>query len=86
MDVHQTSKNISALNETASEQSQTTEKKQTKTQQLMDYVSTDPKAYIRYYASDMILNIDSDAAYLIVPKLRSRMADYYHLTGDYSIA
>ena len=34
----------------------------------MDYVATYPKAYIRYYASKMILNIESDAAYLIAPK------------------
>ena len=30
----------------------------------------------------MILNIDSDAAYLVAPKARSRVAGYYHLTSD----
>ena len=32
----------------------------------------------------MILNIDSDAAYLIAPKSHSRVAGYYHLTGDHT--
>ena len=50
----------------------------------MDYVDAYPKAYIRYYASKMILNIDSDTAYLITPKARSRVAGYYHLTGDHT--
>ena len=50
----------------------------------MDYFATYPKAYIRYYASQMILNIDCDAAYLIAPKARSRVARYYHLTGDHT--
>ena len=31
----------------------------------------------------MILNIDSDAAYLIAPKLHSRVAGYDHLTEDH---
>ena len=35
----------------------------------MDYLATYPNAYIRYYASDMILNIDSDAAYLVAPPM-----------------
>ena len=41
-----------------------------------------PTAYIRYNANDMILNIDSDAAYLVAPKARSRVASYYHLTSN----
>ena len=48
----------------------------------MDYLATYPNAYIRYYASDMVLNIDSDAAYLVAPKARSRVAGYYHLTNN----
>ena len=76
---------IPALNEIASEKYQPTEKTKQKSQQLMDYVSTYPKAYIIYYASDMIHNIDSDAAYLIAPKSRTRVAGYYHLAGYPSI-
>ena len=46
----------------------------------MDYIATYPNCFIRYHASDMILSIDSDAAYLVLPGARSRIAGYYHLT------
>ena len=45
----------------------------------MDYVGTYPHTYIRYHASNMILNVDSDAAYLVAPKARSRVAGFFHL-------
>ena len=48
----------------------------------MDYVHTYPDTYIRYYASDMILHIDSDVAYLVDPKARSRVAGYFHLSDS----
>ena len=40
----------------------------------MDYLNTYPDAYIRFYASDMILHIDIDAAYLVAPKAKSCIA------------
>jgi hypothetical protein len=46
---------------------------------LMDYLHTYPNAVIRYHASDMILKITSDAAYLVQPKARSRAAVHYDL-------
>ena len=70
---------LPALNEIASEQATPTERTKKKTQQLMDYVATYPDTYIRFHASDMILNIDSDAAYLVAPKARSRVAGYFQL-------
>ena len=45
----------------------------------MDYVQTYPNAYIRFYTSDMILHVDSNAAYLVATKARSRIAGYFHL-------
>jgi hypothetical protein len=33
---------------------------------MVDYLATHPDATIRYHASDMILNIHSDASYLSV--------------------
>ena len=71
---------LPALNEIASMQSKPTQLTQKKTQQLMDYLNTYPDAYIRFYASDMILHVDSDAAYLVAPKAKSRIAGYFHLT------
>ena len=47
----------------------------------MDYVATYPNTYVRYHASDMILTIDSDAAYLVVPKARSRVAGYFQMNN-----
>ena len=46
---------------------------------LMDYLHTYPNGVIRYHASDMILKIESDAAYLVQPKARSRAAVHFHL-------
>ena len=36
----------------------------------MDYAATYLDAYLRYYASDMKLNIDSDDLYLVLPNAR----------------
>ena len=46
---------------------------------LLDYMSTDPNAKIRFKASDMIIHIDSDAAYLVLPGAKSCVAGYYFL-------
>ena len=47
----------------------------------MDFLHSRPDAYIRFYASDMVLHIDSDAAYLVAPKARSRLAGYFHMSN-----
>ena len=73
---------LPALNEIASEQANPTQQTKQKAQRLMDYVHTHPNSYIRYKASDMILHIDSDAAYLVAPKARSRVAGYFHLSDN----
>ena len=49
----------------------------------MDYLSTYPNAF-RYYDSDKILHVDSDAAYLVAPKARSRIAGFYYFKKDRS--
>ena len=50
------------------------------TKRLLDYVSTYPQAYLCYYASDMILHIDSDAAYLVASQSKARIDGSYHLS------
>jgi hypothetical protein len=70
---------IPAINEIASEQAAPTTDTCETTHMLLDYLHTYPNAVLRYYASDMILKITSDAAYLIQPKARSRAAVHYHL-------
>ena len=56
---------LPALNELARDQSCPTELTRKKAHQIMDYAATFPNTYVRYYASDMILQVDSDAAYLV---------------------
>ena len=48
---------------------------------LLNYAATHPDAAIRYNACDMILHVDSDAAYLVLPKARSRVAGYFYLSN-----
>ena len=45
----------------------------------MYYAHTYPNATIQYHASDMCLHIDSDAAYLVQPQARSRVAGHFYL-------
>ena len=74
---------LPALNELSSQQSAPTMVTRTKAQQVLDYVATYPHTFVRYKASDMVLHCDSDAAYLVAPKARSRIAGYYHLSDHH---
>jgi hypothetical protein len=67
------------LNDIATELTKATEKTQAATKQMLDYLSTNPDATIRYHASDMILNIHSDASYLSVSNARSRLGVLFFL-------
>ena len=53
---------LPALSAIASEQTKATEATEARVNQLLDYVATKPNAKVRYHASDMILNIHSDAS------------------------
>jgi hypothetical protein len=68
-----------ALNELASLQTEATENTMKRCKQFLDYMWTIPDASIRYYASDMILNVHSDASYLSVKNARSRAAGWFFL-------
>ena len=65
-----------------SQQSQPTENTQQIAHCIIYYAATYPNSFIQYKASDMVLNVDSDAAYLVVPKARSRIAEYYYLSSQ----
>jgi hypothetical protein len=71
------------LNDIATEQTKATEKTQTATNQLLDYLASHPDATIRYHALDMILHIHSDASYLSVSNARSRLGGLF-FCGDKS--
>ena len=75
---------ITALNEIASMQAHPTQKTNDKIKMLLDYLHTHPNARIRFYASDMILYVDSDAAYLVADKAKSRIAGYYYCSNRHS--
>ena len=77
---------IVAVNELASQQAAPTAKTIKKCNMLLDYAHTYPNPKIRYHASDMCLHLDSDAAYLVQPKARSRVAGHYYLSNRISQA
>ena len=68
------------LNTIGTEQVTPTKKTEEKCKRLLAYVAIYPNAFIRYYASQMVLHIDSDAVYLVMPQARSWIAGYYHLS------
>ena len=73
-----------ALNGIATTQASPIMKTKDATLILMDYLYTHPNAKIRYHASNMQLYIDSDAAYLVAPKAKSRIAGYFYLSDHYT--
>ena len=46
---------------------------------MMDYLHTYPNARLRFFAGNMQMALDSDAAYLVLPKAKSRYAGNYYL-------
>ena len=56
-----------ALNELGGEQARATEKTRDGCNMLLDYVTTYPNPKICFYASDMILHVNSDTTYLVQP-------------------
>ena len=70
---------LPALNEISSTQAKPTEYTKEECQQLMDYAATYPNVYVQYHASDMVLHVDSNAAYLVLWQARSRIAGYFQL-------
>jgi len=71
-----------ALNKISASQSKPTENTMSAVRHLLDYAHTYPNATIRYYASAMILYIVSDAAYLVLPNARSRVAGHFFLSNQ----
>ena len=67
------------LSTLAGEQSKAKKETVRKMKWLMDYLATHPNATIRYRASDMVLNVHSDASYLSERGARSRAAGYFFL-------
>lgn len=74
---------LTELNDIETTQSNPMEYTLQEYQQLMDYTATYSQVIVRYYVSDMILNIDSNATYLVLANDKSYIAGYYYLFSDH---
>jgi hypothetical protein len=70
-----------ALGTLASAQAHDTQSTMKAATHLLNYAATHPNATLRYHASDMLLEIPSDASYLSAPKACSR-AGGLHFLGN----
>jgi hypothetical protein len=70
---------LKTLNTLSRQQSKPTTTTAKHTEHLLDYLASHPDAVIRYYASDMILQIHSDASYNNEPDARSTAGGHYFL-------
>ena len=70
---------LTALNDIGTQQSEPTQNTQKEAAWLMDFLAWHPEAKIRYYAGNMQLAVDSDAAYLVAPGAKSRYAGHFYL-------
>ena len=71
---------LRALNEISCIQARPTKDTMAKAKWFLDYAATYPNATIRYHARKMVLHIDSDAAYLVMPEARSVYAGHFYLS------
>ena len=71
---------LPALTDIARTQAKPTQHTSDEVNMLMDYMATYPDSVIRYHASDMIIHVDSDAAYLVAQGAKNRIAGYYYLS------
>jgi hypothetical protein len=70
---------LMALSSIAVEQTKATEKTMARCTQLLDYLSGHADTKVRFHASDMILNIHSDASYLLEANARSRTCGHFFM-------
>ena len=61
-----------ALNDIATTMANGTNLNLQAVQKLLDYAHCNPNSEIKFRASQMILHVDSDAAYLVAPQAQSR--------------
>ena len=70
---------LMALSSIAVEQTKATEKTMGRCIQLLEYLASNSEAKVRYHASDMVMNIHSDASYLSETKARSRACGHFSM-------
>jgi hypothetical protein len=72
---------LHALNDIATSTINGTEATLAATNHFLNYAASNPNGKIIYHGSDMILKIDSDAAYLVRPEAKSRAGGYHYLSS-----
>ena len=70
---------LASLSEITSQQAAPTENTMKKVNHFLDYMACNPRAVIRFYASDMVLNCHSDASYLTAPNTQKRAGGHLFL-------
>ena len=70
---------LTALSTIATEQSQGTQNTKDKAEHFLQYAALHPDATIKFFKSDMILKIHSDASYLSERQGRSRTGGHFYL-------
>ena len=70
---------LMALSTIASRQAKGTEQTLSQARQLLDYLAMHPDAKVRFHASDMIMNVHSDASYLSEANARSRASGHFFM-------
>jgi len=70
---------LKALNSLSTQQAVPTEQTERYVKQFLDYLATHPHAKIRYFTSDMILQLHTDAAYANKSRSRSTAAGHFSL-------
>ena len=76
---------IPVLNEISHRRASPTQNTIDKCKMLLNYCTTHPNGRVRFRASDMVLHVDTDAAYLVLPNARSRIAGYFYLANNPTI-
>ena len=72
---------LPAINETSTTQAKPTTYALDECHQMLDHAATHPDVYVRYFASDVVLTIDSDITCLVVLQTKNIIAGYYHLSN-----
>jgi hypothetical protein len=67
------------MNRGATSEANPTEKTLAAANMFLNYAATHPEAKLQYTASDMVLHIDTDAAFLVQPRTKSQVAEYYFM-------
>ena len=70
---------IHALNDLASQVTTGIMKTELAQKCFLNYCATNPDASIVFYASDMVVKVDSDATYIIASKARSRTVSFIYM-------